>query len=196
MSDSRNPDWDPTAATVLRDQPAAYDDLRRRCPVAWSEQLGWSLFRHEDVTRVLEDHETFSNKVSKHRSVPNGMDPPEHTAYRAAIEPCFSPDRMNRFEPVCRSIAAGLLEPLVAGGSAECMEEFAVPFALRCQCEFLGWPSSLAEPIRNWGDVGNPSGVCRRSTSQCETNRSHAGAAHGPSPPQLQLGHQEFAAKN
>lgn len=150
MSDSRNPDWDPTAATVLRDQPAAYDDLRRRCPVAWSEQLGWSLFRHEDVTRVLEDHETFSNKVSKHRSVPNGMDPPEHTAYRAAIEPCFSPDRMNRFEPVCRSIAAGLLEPLVAGGSAECMEEFAVPFALRCQCEFLGWPSSLAEPIRNW----------------------------------------------
>ena len=89
------PDWNPTDASVLRDQPAAYDDMRRRCPVARSEQLGWSLFRHEDVTRVLLDHETFSNQVSRHRSVPNGMDPPEHTAYRRAIEPYFTAEQFT-----------------------------------------------------------------------------------------------------
>ena len=32
-----------------------------------NEQLGWSLFRHEDVRRVLLDHETFGNAVSRHR---------------------------------------------------------------------------------------------------------------------------------
>ena len=145
-----DPDWDPQSEVVLDDQQAAYDDMRRTCPVAWSERLGWSLFRHEDVLRVLGDHETFSNKVSQHRSVPNGMDPPEHTAYRRAIEPYFSEERMRRFEPVCRDITVALLEPLVSRGTFECIDEFAIPFALRCQCAFLGWPQELAEPIREW----------------------------------------------
>ncbi|HEX7061415.1 MAG TPA: cytochrome P450 [Woeseiaceae bacterium] len=150
MNDEPGPHWNPADAAVLRDQPAAYDEMRRRCPVAHSEQLGWSLFRHEDVTRVLLDHETFSNQVSKYRSVPNGMDPPEHTAYRRAIEPYFTAGRMRLFEPVCRSIASRLLEPLVSRAACECAEEFAVPYALQCQCEFLGWPASLAASIRDW----------------------------------------------
>ena len=87
--DRPEPDWDPTAGDVLRDQRVAYDGMRERCPVAYSTVMGWSLFRHEDVVRVLHDHTTFSNAVSQHRSVPNGMDPPEHTAYRNIIETYF-----------------------------------------------------------------------------------------------------------
>ncbi len=30
------------------------------------------------------------------------------------------------------------------------IEAFAVPFALRCQCAFLGWPEDLVEPVRDW----------------------------------------------
>src|SRR5215831_16976572 len=61
MNGSSQPkaDWDPTSPEVQRDQRAAYDEMRRRCPVAYSEFMGWSLFRHEDVTRVLLDHKTF-----------------------------------------------------------------------------------------------------------------------------------------
>jgi cytochrome P450 len=44
--------------------------------------------------RALLDHETFSNAVSQHLTVPNGMDPPEHTEYRKLIEPYFSEQRM------------------------------------------------------------------------------------------------------
>lgn len=145
-----DPDWNPQSRDILDDQQAAYDDVRRRCPVAWSEQLGWSLFRHEDVLRVLEDHETFSNRVSRHRSVPNGMDPPEHTAYRRAIEPFFSEENMRRFEPTCREVAVELLAPLASRGSFECIDELAIPFALSCQCAFLGWPQALAAPIQEW----------------------------------------------
>jgi len=36
--------------------------------------------------RVLGDHKTFSNAASNHLSIPNAMDPPEHTGYRYIIE--------------------------------------------------------------------------------------------------------------
>lgn len=150
MTRRSNIDWDPQSEAVLTDPIAAYDEMRRRCPVAYSEQLGWSLFRHADVMRVLEDHATFSNVVSKHRSVPNGMDPPEHTGYRRAIEPFFTERRMRVFEPICRQIARSLLEPLSGSGSFDVVECFATPFAARCQCAFLGWPEDRAQTLADW----------------------------------------------
>jgi cytochrome P450 len=100
--------------------------------------------------RALEDHATFSNVVSKHRSVPNGMDPHQHTSYRRVIEPFFSDERMRVFEPVCRKIALSLLESLPASDPFDLIEAFSLPYAVRCQCAFLGWAESLAEPLRCW----------------------------------------------
>ncbi len=113
--DSRKPDCNPRAAEVLRDQVKAYDSMRVRCPVAWSDYQQWTLFRHEDVMRVLEDHQTFSSAASSHLSVPNGMDPPEHTPYRQVIEPYFSRQAMDSFEPTCRRIARDLVDSLPDG---------------------------------------------------------------------------------
>lgn len=144
------PDWNPTSREVLRDQRAAYDEMRRRCPVAYSEFMGWSLFRHEDVTRVLLDHETFSSAVSQHLSVPSGMDQPEHTEYRRIIEPYFSAKRMEAFEPVCRKIATKLVQQLSADTEVEFIASAALPFAVQAQCAFLGWPASLQEPLVRW----------------------------------------------
>lgn len=150
MSESQQPDWDPKSEVVIRDQRAAYDAMRRHCPVAYSEIFGWSLFRHEDVMRVLHDHETFSNAVSQHLSVPNGMDPPEHTAYRRIIERYFAPERMTSFEPVCREIAANLVCDAAARGEVEFMAEAALPFAVRVQGAFLGWPAELEKSLIRW----------------------------------------------
>ncbi|KLK89983.1 cytochrome P450 [Microvirga vignae] len=150
MHDIPQPDWDPRSQTVLDDQVAAYDSMRGRCPVAYSDFLHWSVFRHADVMRVLKDHVTFSNVASRHMSVPNGMDPPEHTAYRALIEPYFTTERVQAFEPACRDIAAGLVTRLPAGGEVELMGSFAQEFALRIQCAFMGWPTEMNEPLRRW----------------------------------------------
>src|SRR5690606_38721088 len=89
MSEEPKSDWDPRSADALADQIAAYDALRARCPVAYSDYLQWSLLRHADVMQVLLDHETFSSAVSSYPSVPNGMDPPEHGLFRRLIEPYF-----------------------------------------------------------------------------------------------------------
>lgn len=150
MNEKFEPDWDPRAEDVFRDQTAAYDEMRERCPVAYSDYLQWSLFRHEDLTRALNDHETFSNAVSQHLSVPNGMDPPEHTAYRRLIEPYFASERIDAFEPTCRGIVADLVRNALVAGEVELMADFALPFAVRVQCAFLGWPPSLHEPMSCW----------------------------------------------
>ena len=175
MNDAFKPDWDPRSADVIRDQRAAYDEMRDRCPVAYSEFMQWSLFRHEDVTRVLHDHETFSNAVSPHLSVPNGMDPPEHTPYRRIIEPYFAPERMDTFELSCREIVADLVRRALASGEVELMDDFALPFAIRVQCAFLGWPPNLHEPLVHWIRKSHAATLARDRQVMSEVAREFEG---------------------
>ena len=149
ITESTDSEWDPFA-DAGPDQIERYDELRRRCPVAHSQALGWSLFRHEDVMRALNDSGTFSNAVSVHKAVPNGMDPPEHTAYRRIIDPFFTPERMSALEPRLRTIAVALMERMTAGAEIEVMSELADDFALQSQCAFLGWSADAHAPLRNW----------------------------------------------
>jgi len=150
MPDKPRPDWDPRSDTVLSNQMKAYDAMRRRCPVAYSDYLGWSLFRHEDVVRALDDHRTFSSVVSSHLSVPSGMDPPRHTAYRRLIERHFEPGRVESFEAPCRMISADLVSGLARGVEIDLVAQLAQRFAVRIQCAFLGWPDSLHQPLLQW----------------------------------------------
>lgn len=151
IPDRPNRDWDPRDISVLGDQRHVYDEMRERCPVAYSHFLDWSLFRHEDIVNVLADPETYSS-ASKRLAVPNGMDPPEHTLYSRALAPYFLPERMNALEPDCRRIAIDLLESLLARGDAEVdfIPEFAQPFPIKTLCMFLGWPPETWENLRGW----------------------------------------------
>lgn len=149
MSDQRAPDWDPRDPSVLEDQRDAYDRMRETCPIAFSEFLGWSVFRHSDVAAVVDDSGAFSS-ASRHRAIPNGIDPPEHGKYRALIERYFTADVISTFEPDCRSIAGDLIDPLVGNTGVDAIEAFATPLPLRTTCRFLGWPDSRWEHLRGW----------------------------------------------
>jgi cytochrome P450 len=146
------PEWDPLAPHVLADQRSVYDEMRGRCPVAHSDLLGWSVLRHADVLEVVHDHETYRNLVSRHLSVPNGMDPPDHTSYRRLIEPYFAPGPMAQFEPVSDMIAADLVASAPRGRPIEVMDTLGREFAVRVQCAFMGWSSDLHHPLRAWLD--------------------------------------------
>lgn len=149
MDQPLHDDWNPRAASILEDQHRAYDEMRERCPVAHSEFLGWSLFRHEDVAAVLADPQTYSN-VSRFLAIPNGIDPPDHGRYREALAPNFDQEPMAKLEPRARAIAAELLAPLSGGGELEFIEAFAMPFALKTLCAFLGWPERHWECLGGW----------------------------------------------
>jgi cytochrome P450 len=150
MPTSPIPDWNPRSERALRDQRAACDAMRESMPVAYSELLQWSVFRHQDVVDVLLDHQTYSNATSRYLSIPHGMDPPEHTSFRAVVEQFFAPHRMAAFEPRCRSLAAGLVDEMLRASEAEVMSSLALPYAAEAQCRFLGWPTTLAEPLISW----------------------------------------------
>jgi cytochrome P450 len=149
MNEEQHDDWDPRDASILQDQRRAYDDMRERCPVAYSKFMGWSLFRHEDIAAVLDDPETFSNQ-SRFLAIPNGMDPPIHSRYREVLASLFNKEQMAKLEPSARVIAANLLGPMLSKGEMEFITDFAKPFAFKTMCTFLGWPDQQWECLAGW----------------------------------------------
>lgn len=149
MDNRPDDDWDPRSPSVLEDQRGAYDEMRETCPVAYSDFLGWSVFRYQDVADILADPTTYSS-ATKRSAVPNGMDPPAHTVYRGAFEPYFSTQKMARLEGHARRIAADLLERMIATGRADYIGAFAEVFPLKVLCAFLGWPARLWECLGGW----------------------------------------------
>ena len=144
------PDWDPRSPAVLTDQVATYDELRSRCPVAHSDYLGWSLLGHVDVLAAVQDDSVFSSVVSTHLSVPNGMDPPEHTEYWSIVDRYFTSDLMAAFEPGGREATRALVDELPRDRELDFMEQFARPLTLRLQSRWLGWPAELHQPLHDW----------------------------------------------
>ena len=132
------PEWEPLSEAVLADQRRAYDRQRATCPVARSPR-GVTLFRHADVVAAAADAETFSSAVSAHRQVPNSLDPPEHAAFRAAIDPFFAPERMRSLEPRLQAIARDLVVALPRAATVDAVADIGYPFAVRAQAEWLGW---------------------------------------------------------
>jgi cytochrome P450 len=149
MSNTPDMDWDPRDDSVLRDQRAAYDDMRQTCPVAHSEFLNWSLFRHEDITHVLANPETYSS-MSRHLAVPNGMDPPAHTLYREVLAPSFEDGVMASIEPGLRQIALATVQAWQDPEHVDAVSAFSEPYALQAICAYLGWPLDIWEHLRGW----------------------------------------------
>ncbi|MFI2752956.1 cytochrome P450 [Cellulomonas sp. P22] len=150
VTDERErPDWNPRGPSVRRDARAAYDDMRARCPVAHGPDGAWTLFTHADVTAAALDHETYSNAVSRHLQVPNGLDGDEHTSLRAVVDGYFTPERMQAVEPAVRRVAEDLVAQLDVPGRLDAVE-FGSRFAVRAQSIWLGWPTDLEGELLQW----------------------------------------------
>lgn len=143
-------DWDPRDPEVLGNQIHAYDGMRASCPVAHSDYLGWSVFRHKDVVAVVTDHDTFSSAVSRYPAVPNGYDPPRHDPYREIVDHYFTDEHMAAFEPACRAVAREMVGRLTRGETVEFIADFALNYALKVQGAWLGWPGHTEEALRHW----------------------------------------------
>src|SRR5699024_9044532 len=132
-----------------RDPSAAYDEMRSQCPVARGPSGAWTLFTHADVTAAAVDHQTFSNAVSAHLQVPNGLDEAVHTAFRAVVDRYFTRERMRALEPAMERVADDLVSRLEVPGSIDAVE-IGSRFAVRAQSMWLGWPAALEEELLEW----------------------------------------------
>lgn len=122
--------------------------MRAACPAAESPR-GVTLFRHADVIAAAGDPATFSSHASAHRMVPNSLDPPEHTAFRAIVDAFFTPERMRILEPRVRGIAHQIVGALPRGATIDAVAAIGYPFAVRAQADWLGW-QGIEDELLAW----------------------------------------------
>ncbi len=149
MPDQTSNDWDPRDPEALAGQRRAYDEMRDTCPVAHSDAMHWSLFRHADVVAVLDDPETFINS-SRHHAIPNAMNGPEHAIHRDILAMHFSETGMAETEPRCRELALEAIRRIEPPETIDAVADFAEPVALRTMCTFLGWPDRTWTRVLAW----------------------------------------------
>lgn len=132
------------------DQIETLDALRRRGRVVWSRAHGWMVLGHHEARTVLEQHDTFSNRVSRNLSVPNGMDPPEHSRYRPLVDRFFDSASMAAFRPRCEELVTELIDSLPRGTDIDAVTVLGEELALWIQVAFVGWPPHLTGYLRQW----------------------------------------------
>lgn len=142
-----------------------FDDLRARCPVAHSNDIGgfWLFTRYADVAEAISDSATYATAVQNvvpkvattGRRPPLHLDPPEHTPYRRALTPLFRRDRIAHWTPIIRTIASDLFAPLAARGHADICQDYGYPLPALVLARFFGIAEDDAERIRDQGQDFN-----------------------------------------
>ena len=146
--------------------PDPFHDARKkdgilRCPFQ-GETLPM-LLRHADVREAARDWQTFSSdapfrvpipseeEVRSMRQLPIETNPPEHTDYRALVEPFFQrakqPDVIARVE----ALIATKLTAALARDSFDVINDFALPIQSHALTYLLNVPESEAATYIGWG---------------------------------------------
>lgn len=157
------PDWDPLSEESLFNTAEHDNEMRRRCPVAYSDRWGgfWALFKHEDITQVARDPETFISAPTQavppislpdRPWLPLQSDPPMHRKYRSPLIPFFRGDRVWSFEPRMTELANELIDSFIGEGRADFAQQLATPLPAMGICMLLGLPEQDWEHFHNWTD--------------------------------------------
>ncbi|MCB0749343.1 MAG: cytochrome P450 [Ignavibacteriae bacterium] len=133
-----------------RDLREYTDELRQNHAVVKNIFDEWELLKHADIVEVVMDHERFSNAVSRYLQIPNGLDGDEHTQYRKVIDRYLSKEALQPYIPSFQRVAAQLMTELPKGVVLDAVSNIGAVFAVRAQCEWLGWPSKLEPRLLKW----------------------------------------------
>jgi cytochrome P450 len=121
------------------------------------------ILRHEAVRRAAKDWMTFSSDapfrvpipseedVRTMRQLPIETNPPEHTDYRAIVEPFFRRQKDPEVVARVEDLIDGLLLNAIGRDSIEIVRGFALPVQSRALTYLLDVPESEAEIWIGWG---------------------------------------------
>jgi cytochrome P450 len=139
----------------VRDPESVFGPVREQRPLLHSELYGgfWLLTRYDDVTAAAMDHEAFTSAVAGTTLIPPTqprtdpllpieLDPPEHTRYRALVNPVFAKPRIDAMRPDLEALATRLLEPFARNGGGDVMAEFAYPMSLGSLARLMDLPEA------------------------------------------------------
>jgi cytochrome P450 len=150
------PNGDPHgAARLVRDMPRVFWAAKN----TFDGRGCWMLTHAEDMRAVLQDAATFSSNrqffsplvKENWPLVPLEIDPPEHTKFRALLNPLFAPKRMNAMQAGIRERCVEMIEALRPRGSIDFMNDFAFPFAVGVFLQFIGLDATRLREFVKWG---------------------------------------------
>ncbi len=121
------------------------------------------ILRHADVRAAAKDWKTFSSnapfrvpipseqEVRSVRQLPIEQDPPEHTEYRAIVEPFFQRSKTPELAEKVENLIDEMLTDALARDSVEIVNDFALRIQSRALTYLLNVPESEADIWISWG---------------------------------------------
>jgi cytochrome P450 len=142
-----------------------YAELRRNAPVSQVEPGNmWVASRYEDVMTVFKNPQLYSSEGFRAaflkpwltynplaESLPF-MDPPKHTRLRALVNKAFTPAMLEHLEPMLRALSEQLVTDMLARGSVDFVEAFALPISAASICDLLGLDPTLRHNFKRWAE--------------------------------------------
>ena len=141
-------------------EPREKDGVQK-CP--FQGEMVPMILRHADVREAAKDWQTFSSdapfrvpipseeEVRSMRQLPIETNPPEHTEYRAIVEPFFARAKQPDVIAKVEALIAEKLSEALGRKSVEVVNEFALPVQSRALTYLLNVPESEAETWIGWG---------------------------------------------
>lgn len=157
---------DPYAEAVLTDPYDHYEELREAGPLVWlSEYEIYAVGRHEPVTRVLTDAQTYcssagvgltnfhTEKPWRKPSIILEADPPEHSRTRKVFVRILSPRALNKLRERFEREAEAMVLRLLEKGECDGVTDLAAAYPLKVFADAVGVPSHGREHLLPYGDM-------------------------------------------
>lgn len=121
------------------------------------------ILRHDDVRKAAKDWKTYSSdapfrvpipseeEVRSVRQLPIETNPPEHSEYRAIVEPFFQRPKQPEMIAKVEALIDRMLSEALSRESVEIVNEFALPIQSHALTYLLNVPESEAATFISWG---------------------------------------------
>jgi cytochrome P450 len=146
-----------------------FERLRKEAPVHYSttNQWGpyWSITKYKHIMQIEANHEVFSSDVS-HGGITLrdqmedfilpmfiAMDPPQHDAQRAAVNPIVSPISLAKLEVLIRERAASILDNLPIDETFNWVDRVSIELTTQMLATLFDFPWEDRRKLTRWSDV-------------------------------------------
>jgi cholest-4-en-3-one 26-monooxygenase len=152
---------------------ALFARMRREDPVHWTECASgpgfWSIFRHADLSRILDEPQRFSSEREGVMPIMGAeldevakegfgvgenvlvVDPPRHTAFRKVIAGPFLPKALRDGEARTRRLVAEIFDELPESGECDLVEDLGAKIPMAVICDIMKIPREDWDDVLGWG---------------------------------------------
>lgn len=122
-------------------------------------RAGWVITRQGLIQEAFADPKHFSSFQGSGLSamlqvewglIPLDCDPPEHTPYRALLNPHFTPQVMGQLDGAIRETCRSLVSKFEGRRGCEAISEFVTPFPTHIFLALIGMPTEQAPQFLAW----------------------------------------------